>query len=159
MQRHALRPEQDVAVRQRDPEVVLGQAQQDRVVQDAALGIGDQDVLALPDRHLRQVARGQHLDEGRGIGAGDLDLALDADVAQDRVVDQVPEVLLRVAEVPRDIHVIIHRKPLCAPTHGGVEIGRFPDLRAEAEVVCVHLLRPRLLPDRLAGEQLKLALI
>ena len=41
---------QDVAIGQRKPETVFRQPQKDRVIQDAAIGIGDQDVFALPDR-------------------------------------------------------------------------------------------------------------
>jgi hypothetical protein len=88
MHGHALRPQQDVAVGQRDPEVVFGQAQQDRIVQDAAVCIGDEHVLALADRHLGQVARGQHLDEAGCVRSGDLDLAFNGHIAQDRVVDR-----------------------------------------------------------------------
>ena len=120
---HALRPKQDVAVRQRDPKVVLSEAQQDRIVQDAAVRICDQDVLALPHGHLGQVARCQHLHEPRSVGSGDLHLPLDRHVAEDRIVHEVPEILLRVAEIARDIHVVVDRKALCAPTHSSIEIG------------------------------------
>ena len=89
MDRDSLRPEQNVAVGQREPETVLRQTQQDRIVQDAALGVGDEHVLALSDRHGGEIARGQHLYEPRRIGTGDLDLTLDRDIAEDRLVDQV----------------------------------------------------------------------
>src|SRR3712207_7456338 len=44
-------------------EVVLIQAQENGVVDDAALGVRDKGVLALPDLALVQVARGEHVRE------------------------------------------------------------------------------------------------
>ena len=49
MHGHALRPQQDVAVRQRNPEVVFSQTQQDRIVEDAAFRVCNKDILSLPD--------------------------------------------------------------------------------------------------------------
>jgi hypothetical protein len=86
-------------------------------------GIGDQDVFALTHGHLRQVARGQKLGKAHRVGAGDFDLPFDGDIAQDRGVDEVPVILDGVAEVARDIHVVIDREPLGPPAQGGVEIG------------------------------------
>ena len=157
MHRHALRPKQDVAVRQRNPEMVFRQAQQDRVVQDTALGVGDQHVFALAHGHLRQVARCQHLDEFRGVGPGDLHLPFHGHVTEDRVVDEVPEVLFRIAEVARDIHVVVDGETLGPPTHRGVEVGGFADLRAKAELVCVHCVRPCLSPGWRPGTRLMMA--
>jgi hypothetical protein len=37
-----------------------------------------------------------------------VDLPLDGHVTEDRVVHQVPEVPLRIAEVARDIHVVVN---------------------------------------------------
>ena len=54
--------------------------QQDWIVENPALGIGNQDILALSNRHLRQIAGGQRLDEARGIRPGDLHLPLDRHV-------------------------------------------------------------------------------
>ena len=139
---HALRPKQDVAIGERDPEVVFGKAQQDGVIQKPALGIGDQDVFALADRHLGQITRGQALYEFGRIGAGDFDLTFHGHIAQDRGLREGPEILLRVAEIARDIHVVIDREPLGPPAHGGLEIGGFADLGAEAEIICLHVLSP-----------------
>jgi hypothetical protein len=83
----------------------------------------------------RQVPAAEILGEPRRVRTGDLDLALDADVAQDGLVDQVPEVLLAVAEVTCNIHVVVNRKPGRAPTQRGIRKGRLPDLRAETEPV------------------------
>ena len=47
----SLAPQQHIAVGQRQPEVVLAQAQQDGIVDDPATLVGDERVLALPDAH------------------------------------------------------------------------------------------------------------
>ena len=136
--RDALRPEQDIAVGERQPEAVLGEAQEDRVVQHATLVVDDQNVFALSDGHLGKIARRQQLDEARGIRARDLDLAFNGHVAEDRVVHKCPEVGLWVPEIPRDIHVVVDREARCAPTQGGVEERGFPDLGPETEGTCRH---------------------
>ena len=123
--------------------VYSGQAQQDRIIQNAAIGIRDQDVFALPNGHSRQIARRQHLHELGRIRPGDLNLTLNGHVTQDCVVYEVPEILLGVTKVTRDIHMIINRKARHAPTNRRFEIGGFADLCAEAKVVCLcHVCRP-----------------
>ena len=134
---NALRPQKDIAVRQRNPEIVLGQAQQDRVIQNAPLGVGNQDIFALPHRHLGQVARRQHLHELCSIWTGDLYLPLNGHITQDRLIHEVPKVLFRVAKIARNIHMIINRKTLRAPPNGGVKEWGFSDLRAKTKVVCL----------------------
>ena len=54
---HPERVQQGVAVGEREPEVVLGELQQDRVVHDAAVGRAQQHVLALFTSH-RERSRG-----------------------------------------------------------------------------------------------------
>ena len=76
--RDAARPQAGVAVGEGQPPAVLLDPEQDRVVDDAAVLGGDQDVLALADRALRQVAAGQRVRERRGVRPGDLDDPLDA---------------------------------------------------------------------------------
>ena len=56
-ERHAARPQQDVAVREGEPEVVLAEAQEDGVVDDAAVLGGDDHVLPLAHGALARVAR------------------------------------------------------------------------------------------------------
>ena len=85
--------------------------------------VGEQHVLALPNSAGRKVAAAEGLRELGGVGSFDLDLAFDRDIAQDRVVNEVPEVLLGAAEIARDVHVVIDRKPLGAPAQGGVGKG------------------------------------
>ena len=104
----ALGPQQDVAVGQREPEVVLGEAQENGVVDDAALGVGDEGVLALLDGALVQVARGEHVRELEGVGAGDLDLPLrPADVPHRDAFEELPVLLDRVPVVPRVVVVVV----------------------------------------------------
>jgi hypothetical protein len=55
--------------------------------------------------------------------------------------------------------MIVNRKPLCAPTHRGVEIGGFPDLRAKAKIVCVHRYAPLKVSGLAARERWIMALI
>ena len=125
--------------------MVFSQSQQNWVVEEAAVSVGDQDVFALAYSHGRQITRGQHLNELGSVRSGDLDLTFNGDVAEDRVVHEVPEVLHWIAEIARNIHVVIHRKSLSAPPHGCVEIGGFANLGAKAEVIRLHCF---ILPDR-----------
>src|SRR5215207_621764 len=53
-----LRPEQHVAVGQGEPEMVLVETQQHGIVDDAAFGVGDEGVLALPYGALIEIAGG-----------------------------------------------------------------------------------------------------
>jgi len=64
---------------------------------------------------------------------------LDAHITQDGIVYQVPEVLHRSAEIARDIHVIIDRKPHRAPTKGRIGKRRFPHLCSKAETRKIRL--------------------
>jgi hypothetical protein len=57
-----------------------------------------------------------------------------ANVAKDRIVDEVPEVFLGVTEVARDVHVVIDRERLGAPPDRCREIGGLADLRSETEI-------------------------
>ena len=50
----ALCPEQDIAVSKREPEPIFLKAQQDWIVENTAVGIRNQDIFALPDRHVRE---------------------------------------------------------------------------------------------------------
>src|SRR5579883_960727 len=134
---HALGPEQHVAVGQREPEVILLQAQQDRVVEDTPLFRGDEDVLALPDLTLVQVARDQHVGESEGVGAGDLDLPLHGHVPQRHAIEQLP-ILLDGVEVDAGvIHVVVH----AVQQRLGVTRG----------VIVRRLANPRVLQDARGG--------
>ncbi len=121
---HTERVQQRVGVGEREPEVVLGELQQDRVVDDAAVGRADQHVLALPGCVSREIARREQLREPCGVGAGDLDLALDRYVPQRDLLDEVP-VLLDVVVVERgDQHVVVQVPAGAAGFHGALEVRR-----------------------------------
>ena len=104
---HAERVQQRVGVGERQPEVVLGELQQDRVVHDAAVGRADQHVLALLGLRLRQVAGREQLREPGGVGPGDLHLALDRHVPQRHLLDEVPVLLDVVVVEGGDQHVVV----------------------------------------------------
>ena len=67
--RDAARPQAGVRVGQGHPPAVLLDAEQDRVVDDAAVLGRDEHVLALADGALGQVAAGQHVGERRRVRA------------------------------------------------------------------------------------------
>ncbi len=115
--------------------MVFAELQQNGIVDDAAVLVGDQHVLALSDLAFRQVPAAEILGKPRRVRAGDLDLALDGDVAQDGLVHQVPEVLHPVAEVARDIHVVVYRELDRPPAQGRIRIGRLPDLCSKTEPI------------------------
>ncbi len=93
-------PQQDVAVGQREPEMVLRQAQQHRVVEDATCLVGEEDVLALADLALGEVAGHQQVGEVERVGSGDLDLPLHAGVPEGDAGEQRPVLGDRVTVVP-----------------------------------------------------------
>ena len=120
--------------------MVLAELQQDGVIDDAAILIRDQHIFALPHLAAGQVPAAQELGEFRRVRAGDLDLPFHRHIAQDGLVHEVPEILHRIAEIPRDIHVVIDREALRPPPQRRIRIGRFAHLRAETEFLeCLGL--------------------
>jgi hypothetical protein len=87
--------------------MVLAQAQHHRIVDDPAIGRGEQHVLALADCALRQVAGREQLGEAEAVAAADLELALDRHVPQRHVVQKVPVLGFEVVEVDREEHVVV----------------------------------------------------
>ena len=130
---HAARPEQHIAVGDRQPEMVLAKLQQDRIIDDAAVLVGDQHIFALSDLAAGQIAAAQELGKARRIRTGDLDLALHRHITEDGFIHKVPEILHRIAEIARNIHVVIDGKPLRTPAQRGIGKGRFANLRSKAE--------------------------
>ncbi|MDF2977497.1 MAG: hypothetical protein K0S40_2225 [Actinomycetospora sp.] len=127
----ARRPEPDVGVGEGEPEAVLLDPEQDRVVDDPAVGRGDEHVLALPDRALREVARDEHVGERERVRAGDLDLALDTDVPEGHVLEQRPVLGDGVAVVARVIGVVVDAVHRHAVRPGLPEVGRLPQAGVE----------------------------
>lgn len=124
-------PQQDVAVGEGEPEAVLLEAQQDRIVEDPSVLVREEDVFALADRALREVAGDQQVGEVEGVGAGDLDLPFDADVPEGDALQQRPVLGDRVAVVPGVVRVVVdavHRDPV---TPRGVEERGFADAGIE----------------------------
>ena len=122
--RDPLSPEKYIAVGQREPEVVLAEAKQHRVVDDASIFGRDDHVLALPYGALRQISRGEHVGERKGVRTADLDLALDADVPDRDAVQQLPILGLKVVVARRQEHVIVHRIALRSVLQSRLEEGR-----------------------------------
>jgi hypothetical protein len=128
-------PQLHVAVGEREPEAVFLDSEQDGVVDDAAVGQAEEDVLALLDRALVQVARDEEVGELEGVRPADLDLALRApDVPQRDPVEQVPVLLDRVAVVARVVAVVVDAVHLHVVTARRVEVGRLADARVEQDL-------------------------
>src|SRR2546422_2531871 len=124
MDRDALAPEQHVPVGQGEPEVVLSESEQDRVVDDPAIGCRQKHVLALADRTLLHVPRRQELHELESIGAVDLDLSLDADVPQGHVVHEMPVLLHGIRIETGHQHVVVEVVCPNAVLRGATEVRR-----------------------------------
>jgi hypothetical protein len=145
-----------VAVREAQPERVLVAAQQHGVVDDAAVGGDDQDVLALADRARVQIAARDHVGQLEPVRAVDLDHALDADVPDRDVVQQRPVLLDRVVVVPGQVHVVVDVVCRAARLERGLEERRLPVPGSEVQrgrcfggrrlTQAVLLSRPRPMP-------------
>ena len=133
------RVEVHVGVGEREPELVLLDAEQDRVVQDPAVGAGDEHVLALVHRALVEVAGHDHVREVERVRTLDLDLLLDADVPQRHRVHEVPVLRHRIAVVARVVRVVVDAVAGHAVLARGVEVRRLADPRVEQDArVLVH---------------------
>src|SRR3989475_3434856 len=149
--RDALRPEEDVAVREGDPEPVLLEAEEDGIVQDAAVLVRDEDVLPLADLALRHVPRGEELHERESVGSADLDVAFDRHVPQGDVFEQMPIFLHGIVVIAREEGVVVHSVGLAACLPRLVEERGPTETRTalnERHVVA-FLLRSRRFPRRL----------
>lgn len=129
----AMCPQAHVAVGEREPGLVLLEAEENRVVDDPAVGRRDEHVLRLTDRAPVQVARGHHVRERERVGPRDLDLALHADVPHRDVVQQMRVLGHQVAVVPRVVRVVIHAVSRNAVLARRVEVRRLPDPRVEQD--------------------------
>ena len=87
---HPLQPQHKVGVRDREPEFILRQPQQNRIVQDAALVIAQYAVFATHRLDAGGVAGDDCVDEILGIRPFDADLPLHRDVPQRHAIDQRP---------------------------------------------------------------------
>ena len=119
--RHAVHPEQQVAVGNRDPEPVLRQLHRHRIVQHAPGLVHDRHVIALPRQHPAQIPRRQHLHQPPGIGPAQFHLPLTGDIPDLHRLLQVVIILLDRPEHRRQKHVIVNRV--------GLHPGRLDTLR------------------------------
>ena len=134
---HPFGPQQHVGVGDRQPELVLGHAQQHRVVDYAALLVAQNDVASLVHRALlAQVPGHQQIGKGKRVRALDLDLPLDRDVPQGDVPGEVLVLLDQAALLegnigPRMVHVVVDRVGPAAVPFGQVPVRRLPDPRGD----------------------------
>ena len=138
----AQRVEPGVGVGELHPPPVLLDVQEDRVVHDAAVGRGDQHVLALTDRTLRQIAAGDHVDQAVGVGAAHLDRPLDAHVPERHVVVERVVLHLGVVVVAREVHVVVDVVGGAAGPAGRLEHRRLavPGAEVQRGALLEHLL-------------------
>ena len=133
----ALRPQQHVRVGDAEPELVVGHAQQHRIVDDAAVLVAQDDVARLHGRHPGvDVAGNQVIHEGRGVRAFDLDLALDrhvphTDVLGERLVLRHQPAVLRPDVGTRMVDVVVRRIGPAAGRLRQVPPGRLADPRGD----------------------------
>ena len=111
--RDALGPHIDVAVGAADPEPVLGHAQHDRIVQQPAILVAQEDITALANLDATDMPRRQQLHEGRRVQPAELDHPLDSHIPQAGPLDRVPVFIDRRIIADRHPHAVI-----------GVELGR-----------------------------------
>ena len=80
----------DVTVGDGKPIQIIGQFQQDRVVDDRAAMVAQRQIFALTHLAARQIARRQYLRQSPGIGPPHLHLPFDPDIPLRHALDQPP---------------------------------------------------------------------
>ncbi len=128
----AAQPPLDVAVGQREPELVLGDTQQDRVVQNAARLVAEDHVLAVHRRDAGHVAGDDVIHEGFRLRTLHADLPLDRDVPHGHVIDQRVVLHHRAAIFRPDVSArmvdaVVDRGAPAAGLVRQMPIGRFAD--------------------------------
>ena len=83
-------PQRDVTVGDGKPIQIIGQFQQDRVVDDRAAMVAQRHIFALTHLATRQIARRQYLRQPPGIGPPHLHLPSDPDIPLRHALDQPP---------------------------------------------------------------------
>jgi hypothetical protein len=122
--------------------VIVLEADQDGVVDDAPVLVGDEGVLALPDGAFMNVARCEHVGESEGVRPSDLDLTLGApDVPQRHALEQLPVLLDRIPVVAGVVMVVVDAVELDAVPARRVVVRRLLDPRVQEDPrVRVHLV-------------------
>ncbi len=113
---HALQPQQQIAVRRGKPELILVQPQKHWIVQDAALFVAQDRILAAPRLDTCRVTGDHPVHKSLGIGALDANLPLNSYVPKRDAIDQRVIFGHRAAvfgfNIPaRMIHAVIDRGP------------------------------------------------
>ena len=90
-------PEQAVALGRHEPEALRFETNDDRIVDDAAMLVGDEDVRAFADRAAREIARDSLVEELQGSWAAHLDRDFGADVPEGDALEQGTVFIERVA--------------------------------------------------------------
>ena len=106
--------------------MIFRQFQQDWIIDDAAVLIGDENIFALADLAFRQVSAAHELHKFHRIRTFDFNLTFYTDIAENGVVDEVPKILHRITKVAGNIHVVVNRKALGPQRRAASENG---DLR------------------------------
>jgi hypothetical protein len=130
---HALRVEQRVGIGEREPEPVLLETQQHRVVDDPAPPRGEQHVLALADRARGEVTARQEVRELERVRTRDLDASLHGDVPHRHVVQQRPVLGHGVVVQSGEQRVVVQPPALAPGTLGGLEVRGLPVPRLDVE--------------------------
>jgi hypothetical protein len=88
--------------------VVFCEFQQNRIIDDATILVGDQNILTLTDLAVRKVPTTKILRKPRCIGTRDLNLTLRTDVTKNGLVHEIPIILYGVAKIARNIHMVVY---------------------------------------------------
>ena len=123
--RNGARPEPDVGVGDGQPELVVVELQQNRVVDQHALVVAQRHVLALSHLAFGQIARAQNLRQTGGVRPLQLHLAFNRHVPLRNALYQTPVLRLRMAKAGGHQHVVVGGKRSYPLGQGGlVERGR-----------------------------------
>ena len=87
--------------------MIVGEPQDQRIVDDSAVLVDDRRVLALSDGAPSDVARGHQLRQGERVAAANLDLTLHRDVPELNAFEEMPVVRLQRFVHHRQQHVIV----------------------------------------------------
>ncbi len=109
---YAPHPQLKITVGERKPELVLGDPQQNRIIDDATLFIAEDDVLATHGLDLGRIPGDHVIHEPLGIRAFDLDLTLNrhvphGDVVDQRLVLQHGAAVFRANITPGVVHTVV----------------------------------------------------
>ena len=124
-----LQPVQQVGVGEREPELVLRQAQQHRIVEDAAPFVAEDDVLGVQGLDAGRVAGDDVVGEPLRVRSLDADLPLDRDVPERDVMGQRLMLGRRAAVLGPDVaarvvDAVVHRGAPAARRVRQVPVGR-----------------------------------